>query len=245
VKRKVASKKTTKRKVVSKKTVKRKRHKIIKGMQELLHGLTTSSMPPTGWRVTEYPAAEWTAEEAAVFDSITPPDGFAYQWSPTESTFRMELKGWTRVPFSRHPALGKPLNFDGYIVYRGMSLFQISADLVQQELSMGRVAAINQTGEFGEAFDAIRSKEGRGFYIMSPSFVATESYETVASSAPALPLQLTITFMMPARWQDAASALKLSPAEYSRRRVAMEGLLMAPDESGAYAPFELTTRKVD
>ena len=191
---------------------------------------------------------EWTAEDAAVFDIPQPPHGFAYQWSPVSSIFRMQIKGWVQVPYSRHSGdLPPSCNFDGYIVYRDTALFQIASDIVAESLSAERAKAKEMTGGWDEAMVGMNgSREGRGFYIMSPDFVVSSDYERVGSDAPAVPVGLTLTFMAPARWRDAASGLGLPIAEYARRRFAMDPtLLLVAGGDGTFSPYELTTRKVD
>lgn len=190
---------------------------------------------------------DWTAEDAAVFDAPKPPAGFAYQWSPVSSIFRMQLKGWVQVPFSRHSSeLAPSCNFDGYVVYRDTALFQIAADLVAEAREADRRRAVDAFGG-DEALEAMANGgKGRGFYIMPPSFMVSTEYEHVAPDAPAAPVSLTITFMAPARWRDAASALGLPIDEYVRRRIAMESALMLiSSDDGTFSPYELTTRKVD
>lgn len=220
VKRKVASKKT--------KPVKRKTSKIVRSLKQALKYVR-------GQLVLE----EWTAEDAAVFDIPQPPSGFAYQWSPVSSIFRMQLKGWSQVPFSRHPEIGIPQNFDGYVVYRGMALFQISADLVKEalaavrenSLALGQLGDKRMSGDYSAGFGSIMPEE----WVID---------EPLPDAEPLAETELTIKFTMPTSWPGGAAACHLDLAEYVRRRLVQEGHLLCSDNDGVYSIVRLTTEKV-
>lgn len=224
VKRKAASKKIIKRKKPSKAF-----RKIKAGLDE---ALAHARAEP-----------EWTAEDAAVFDIPKPPAGFAYQWAPFSRIIYMLSKGWEQVPFSRHPDLGRALNFDGYIVYRDTALFQISSALVDKELSRLKLMAKDMTAEFDASVG--RHGEGFGFYILPQSFMVDSDYERVPEASPPIEMTMFIVLRVPSRWCDTANALNLPHAEYARRRIAQSGYLISPDDKGIFSPFELITTKVE
>jgi hypothetical protein len=185
-------------------------------------------------------------EEAATFDVPRPPPGFAYQWAAVTAIFGMELKGWTRVPFSRHPEMGKAHNFDGYIVHRDMTLFQMASELVEARLAHERKKAEWQGVNSSEAVALLSQQQKRlrsaaDSFILSPSFIATEAYPR-PDAGPSI-IDLTIKFTMPWRWRDAAAALKLDESEYVRRRLLMQGTLLAADVDGTYFTVKLSTEK--
>jgi hypothetical protein len=227
------------KRVASKKTEIVKRKKPSKAFKKIKAGLDQALAHARA-------VPEWTAEDAAVFDIPKSPPGFAYQWAPVASTFRMELKGWGRVPFSRHAELGKPLNFDGYIVYRGMALFQISSDLVREALAAARNAAISQ----GQLGNIRMSGDYGGGFGSTPGFGAIMPGEWIESEAlpetePLEETEISIKFMMPKNWPSGAAACRLDLAEYIRRRLLQSGHLLTSGEDGVYSIVRLTTEKVD
>lgn len=229
VKRKVASKKKT--------SIKRERNKIITGLKQALEHARTGPLP-------------WGPDDAAVFEIPQPPPSFAYQWSAVTAVFGMELKGWSRVPFSRHPAMGKACNFDGYIVHRDMTLFQIASELVDMRRSTERKKAQEQVSAHGEAMEALgkyaqlREAWHRPVPIMSPSFLVSRDYDVPVDPGTKV-IDLSVKFLMPARWRDAAAALQIDESEYVRRRLLQEGNLLASHEDGTYSTVKLSTEKVE
>lgn len=197
------------------------------------------------------PAIDQSPEWQTVFDVPKPPPGFAYQWAPVTAIFGMELKGWSRVPFSRHPELGKERNFDGYIVYCEQTLFQISAELHEMKLESARKAARAQhEASGGEAIDALSRFafggpwDRRGaIHMLSPAFMVSSAYPRAEPGDSIA--EIFIKFTMPYRWRDAANALGLTEAEYVRRRLIMSGDFLAPNTDGTYSPVDLTTEKVE
>lgn len=187
--------------------------------------------------------ADRIAADAAIFDMPKPPTGFAYQWAGLGRVEYMLSKGWSRVPYSRHPELPLSTSFDGYVVYHDNALFQIASELADREKDRLQELARDLTRDFDASVG--RDSPGRGFYILPPAFMVDSDYDHVAPTSPPQPVDITITFMMPARWQDAASALQLEPAEYVRRRLTIEDMLISTDKDAKFHPFELTTRKVD
>ena len=182
---------------------------------------------------------EWTAEEAQVFDIPKPPAGYAYQWSPVSSIFRMQIKGWSQVPFSRHPEIGLPQNFDGYVVYRGMALFQISADIVREAL-----ASMQDTAQAEGQLSSLRIDYSAGFgSIMPEEWLVSEP---LPDAEPLTETELTIKFMMPKSWPGAAATCRLDLAEYVRRRLLQDQHFLASEGGdGIYSIVELTTKKVE
>jgi hypothetical protein len=197
------------------------------------------------------PALDQFPEWQKVFDIPKPPAGFAYQWAPVTAVFRMELHGWSRVPFSRHPEMGKERNFDGYIVYCDQTLFQIAAELHEMKLGSFRKAAEAQHQACGnEAIEALSryswSPHGgyRGqMHILSPAFMVSSDYPRAEPGDATV--DISIRFRMPYSWADAAGALGLTKSEYVRRRLLMVQNFLAPQSDGTYAAVELTTEKVE
>lgn len=227
------------KRVASKKTkpVKRKKpSKIVRGLKQALKHARSKPV-----------LEEWTAEEAQVFDLPKPPSGFAYQWSPFSRIEYMRSRGWSQVPFSRHPEMAQSTNFDGYIVYRDTALFQISAELVKAETHRLFEMAKDLTRDFDEMLGKEPGHGGQGFVWIAPaSFTQSAEYEHYPDDRGPVDVQLTITLRVPARWCDTANALHLAHAEYARRRVLMSGYLLAADAgTGVFSPFELTTKKVE
>lgn len=192
-------------------------------------------------------------EEAAIFDIPKPPPGFAYQWSPVLRAEYMLMKGWSKVPYSRHPELPRALNFDGYVVYRDMALFQISAELARAEHDRMKELALDMERDFAEgsqradSYSCGNHAHGR-FYVFPPSFIVSSDYERVGEDEPDKLVPVMVPFMMPARWQDAANALKMPHDQYIRRRITQEGFLLSADPAGLFRPYDtedLTIRKVD
>lgn len=240
----------TKRKVAPKKVVKRKttvsRNKIIRDIREALD-VTKDGKFDRVWQVVP----DLSAVEAAVFDIPKPPPGFSYQWSPVVAAFRMELKGWSRVPFSRHPEIGKPQNFDGYIVYRDMALFQIAADLAEAIHHGHRQRAIAQRQGIGDdvmqamaGYSDPSIRHGHGIPILSEAFLTSADYTGPENPGDAV-VELAVKFLMPGRWRDAAAALRLDDSEYVRRRILMEGTLLSAQTDGTFAVVKLTTEKTE
>lgn len=196
------------------------------------------------------PALDQFPEWQKVFDIPKPPPGFAYQWAPVTAVFRMELHGWSRVPFSRHPEMGKERNFDGYIVYCDQTLFQIAAELHEMKLGSFRKAAEAQHQASGNgAIDAMsRCAFGGpwnrgGIHILSAAFMVSSDYPRAAPGDAIV--DISIKFKMPYSWADAANALGLTKSEYVRRRLLMLDSFLAPQSDGTYAAVELTTEKVE
>jgi hypothetical protein len=226
--KRVASKKT--------KVTKRKKNKIITGLKQALR------------HAREVP--DWAPEDAAVFDIPKPPPGFAYQWAPFSRIEYMRRKGWVQVPYSRHPEMPLSTSFDGYILYRDTTLFQISEELVRGELDRAKLNAKDLEKDFYEVLGI----EGAGykrdgfrtiFHILSPHFMVSSNYEGPPDTGPVV-VDLTIKFTMPWRWRDAAAALQISESEYVRRRLIMSSHLLHPDDDGTYSVVEeVTTKKVE
>lgn len=189
----------------------------------------------------ESSAESTTAAQAAIFDIPKPPPGLAYQWNLLTETELMLSEGWERVPYRQHKELPQSLNSGGYIVYRNNTLFQINAAIVHKALISLRLNA----KAMEDSFYADSTREGRYMRIMPASFVVASDYDSVPDTAPPVPCGVTITFMAPARWQDAASALKLPLAEYARRRVVMGGHPMVPDRDGTFSPTEPAPQNAD
>lgn len=231
----------TKRKAASKKVVKRKKlkdHKIVRGLKQAVkHAQRT--------KVVE----DMTAEDAAIFDIPKAPPGMAYQWSSLASTERMLMKGWSRVPYSRHPELPRSLSFDGSILYRDNVLFQIGADFVEALTQSGikRAIALRQ-GVGVEAYEKMagyshnRRGEGRDFPIVSPSFMVSSAFAPPSTPGDAI-IDLTVNFFIPERWRQAAAMLQLREDEYARRRLSQEGVRLVMGADGTY--FASETEKVD
>lgn len=222
---KIAKKKLAKR-VASKKTKPVKRKKVSLAFNKIQAGC---------------PPLPWTAEDAAIFDIPNPPSGFAYQWSPFSRIEYMRSKGWSQVPFSRHPEMAQSTNFDGYIVYRGMALFQISADIVKEALAamrntaqaQGQLSSLRMSGDYDAGFGSIMPEE----WIVS---------EPLPDAEPLTETELTIKFMMPKSWSGAAATCRLDLAEYVRRRLLQDQHFLASDGGdGIYYIVELTTKKVE
>lgn len=180
------------------------------------------------------PLAEiMTAAQAAIFDIPKPPDGFSYQWNAVTEIDSMLSEGWQRVAYRQHKELPRALNADGYIVYRGNALFQISDAVVRKDLTCLRLKAKDMEDSF---YVDATLLQGRHMQIMPSSFIVSSDYERVPDGAGPAPVGVTITFMAPTRWQDAAAALKLPLGEYVRRRVVMGGHPMTPSADGTFSP---------
>jgi len=239
-----------KRKVASKKTKPVKRAKSFKKIVSRLSSWDRAKIAALAAKPREIP--DWTPEDAAVFDIPKPPSGFAYQWSPFSRIEYMRSRGWSQVPFSRHPEMAQSTNFDGYIVYRDTALFQISKELADAEHDRLKEVAKDLTRDYDSMLGKEPGYGGRGFVWMMPaSFTQSAEYEQYSDDRGSVDVQLTITLRVPARWCDTANALKLAHAEYARRRVLMSGHLLACDpyasdpDVGVFSPFDLTTKKVE
>lgn len=230
------------KRVASKKIVKRKK-KVSKAFNKIQIGLNEALSYLQGKPVLE----EITAEEAQVFDIPKPPHGFAYQWSPFSRIEYMRSRGWSQVPFSRHPEMAQSTNFDGYIVYRDTALFQISADLAEVERRRLQLIAQDQVNDALLAYGVhVESGSAHHFsYILPPSFMVSSDYDRHRDSDGPVDIELTIKLRVPPRWCDMANALQLDHVEYARRRIQQAGHMIAPDEEGVFSPFDLTTKKVE
>lgn len=229
-----------KRKVASKKAQPRKSRKPSKAFRKIEAGLKQALSHARGGM---------SAEDAAIFDIPKPPAGLAYQWSSLASTERMLMKGWARVPYSRHPELPRSLSFDGSILYCDNVLFQIGADFVEALKQSGYKRAIAQRQGVGaEAIELMaaysdpgslhRRSEGREFPLVSPSFIVSSSYARPSTSGDVV-IDLVVKFSMPYRWRDAAAALQLDESEYVRRRLA-QGARLCVAADGTYFASEPT-----
>ena len=234
-----------KRKVASKKTKPVKRAKSFKKIVSRLSSWDRAKIAALAAKPREIP--DWTPEDAAVFDIPKPPSGFAYQWSPFSRIEYMRSRGWSQVPFSRHPEMAQSTNFDGYIVYRDTALFQISAELAEAERRRLQAIAQDQVNDSLLAYGVhVESGSAHHFsYILPPSFLVNSDYDRHRDSDGLVDIELTIKMRVPARWCDTANALQLDHAEYARRRIQQAGHIIAPDEDGVFSPFELTTKKVE
>lgn len=197
------------------------------------------------------PSVPWTEEEASIFERLEAPDKLSYQWAPHEEAFRMQIKGWVQVPYARHAhAMPPSANFDGYIVYRGMALFQMERDLVRALLDSAQKKAQSMARNSGsEALELIAGytdprRIGLSFPILSPSFMVDQEYDLVPNEGQKV-IDISIKFAAPWNWQDAASALGLDLSEYVRRRLLMTGKFLGPGEDGTYTTLEVTTKKAE
>ena len=229
--KRVASKKT---KPVKRKKASRAFNKIQAGLNEALKHARSAPLP-------------WTEEDAAIFDIPKPPSGFAYQWSPFSRIEYMRSRGWSQVPFSRHPEMLQSTNFDGYIVYRDTALFQISEAIVVAERHRLQGLAEDMVDETLLANGVhVSSGSAHHFsYMLSPSFMVSSDYDRHTDFDGPVDIELTINLRVPARWCDTANALQLDHAEYARRRILQAGHLISLNEDGVFSSFDLTTKKVE
>lgn len=221
-----------KRRVASKKAQPRKSRKPSKAFRKIEAGLKQALSHARG---------EMNAEDAAIFDIPKPPAGLAYQWASLASTERMLMKGWARVPYSRHPELPRSLSFDGSILYRDNVLFQIGADFVEALKQSGYKRAIAQRQGVGDEALTLMSaysgrSEGREFPLVSPSFMVSAIMAGPPTPGDAV-IDLAVKFSMPYRWREAAACLQLSESEYVRRRLA-QGARLSVAADGTYFAIE-------
>lgn len=138
---------------------------------------------------------------------------------------RWKAGGWRPVHFTDHI---KTLTSDwrlpkNQVGRDGLVLYWRSKPLNDVALEDAHAAALKQSSEH-------LAHQGSSIYVdyidragfSIPTVAAlSEGYERVASSADPVDVEVTITFRMTGRWQDAAAALNLSNEEYARRRVAL------------------------
>lgn len=192
-----------------------------------------------------------------------PKKGMAYQWlaipaadQPLPMDRVVLSAGWRHVPFRRHNKLiPKRHRVMGAIVVDGLLLVERTEELHQDARRAGHRAAQNMIRQFYEALGIPEPADRRGWSgegnatILSSAIITSSAYQRVPADAPDAYATVPIVIRVPASWQDAASALGISEAEYARRKVILlshgdiAGLLLplpgvSPDRRDC-APFEI------
>lgn len=186
-----------------------------------------------------------TPAQAAIFERPKPRKGFSYQWAHVDQIDEMLAAGWCQVHYSRHPEMPRATSFAGFIVYKKNMLFETAASIVDDNHRTAKDAANAQIDSFYRQYGLTNHCHGRHrrmMEILSPHFIVSSDYDGVLATAPPLAVPLTLQVMIPARWQDAAAALRLDPAEYARRRIVMMGQTITPSPDGT---FSLKTEEED
>jgi hypothetical protein len=190
----------------------------------------------------------------AVFDPfspISPPKGKSYQWFAIEvmgerndrAWKAIAIGSWKPVPFRRHSnELPKTFNVKGRIVRDGLMLCERAKELTDAAIDRSKNDALEmmkaQRELFGFDRDPNEDRYHRGpIPIMNAGWVESQPYDRVHDDAPFVDIAVTIRVRLPARLQDAASALKLTNEMYAQRMIELHargdigGLLLPMLES--------------
>lgn len=164
----------------------------------------------------------FTEIDAKKFD-VPPPEGWSYVWVEEENVALWISHGWRETPPKLHPQFS---NDGSRIIYLGSILLRIPANIADAKTALARQAAEKQLEDFnhhiglnGGLKDSLLGLSARGF--CGNILPIMEGYTTVRSDAPTILTTITIPVRIKAEQQDTASALKLTPQEYARRRVLM------------------------
>lgn len=173
------------------------------------------------------------------------PVGWGYQWKAYGDEYR---PGWTPVPYSRHAHdFPRSANLNGQIVIDGLILMEALKDQIVSELYAAQRAAVEMDAQFKDRL-GMEGWPGIGFsYPLLPeSEVVTKVLKDAPpETGPDIDVPISLLIRVPARWADAAAYLNLPIAEYTRRRVVGERMVLGSmdercgDLNAIYQPVHL------
>lgn len=173
------------------------------------------------------------------------PAGWAYQWKVKGEPVP---PGWHCVPYSRHAHdFPRSANYQGAIVIKGLILMEALKDQVVSELYAAQRAAVEMDAQFKDRL-GMEGWPGIGFsYPLLPeSEVVTKVLKDAPpETGPDIDVPISLLIRVPARWADAAAYLNLPIAEYTRRRVVGERMVLGSmdercgDLNAIYQPVHL------
>jgi hypothetical protein len=152
---------------------------------------------------------------------IAAPKGKAYQWASLHPDSKFELatykkSGWRPVPAARHREFPSE---KGKIVLDGSILLEISRKRYEKMTGSGIARAKAQMQQQDTMLGRDYSDGRHTIQIMPDDWVDSQDYDHPQGEF--IDIDVNITMRVPWRWRDAASALKLEPSEYARRRLIM------------------------
>ncbi len=183
------------------------------------------------------------------------PVGWGYEWKVNRRPGGELPPGWSAVPYSRH-AHDFPRSYrcSGSIVHKGLILVEALADQIASERWALQKDAQNQDADVRERLRMEDIGGGRRVWIMPDDWV--DSYgrdedlgldDRAPQEGPPIEVSIALTIKVPSRWDSAAAYLKLTLAEYTRRRVLMDRPILgctqswngSRDADPLYEPFLL------
>ena len=150
---------------------------------------------------------------------IAAPKGKAYQWASIHPDQQRDFDaykraGWRPVPASRHPDFPADR---GRIIFGGSMLLEMPRKKYDKLVGADITRANKQKKDQD---DLLGRQEGNRISILRDDEVISEAYEHPVDDRFE-DVSVSITMRIPWRWRDAAACMKLSSAEYARRRLIM------------------------
>ncbi len=176
------------------------------------------------------------------------PAGWAYQWKVKGADVP---PGWHCVPYSRHAHdFPRSANYQGAIVIKGLTLMEALKDQVVSELHVPSQRALDMERDLREQFgmDGPRApynaRAAMGM-LRDDQIVTKVLKDAPPETGPDIDVPISLLIRVPARWAAAAAYLNLTIAEYARRRVVAERMILGSmdersgDLNAIYQPVNL------